>query len=304
MAKKQLLASLLISILALQACSDSPGKAKLDTPISGTISVAIDESLKPLLDAEINVFEQLYPKAHIQPIYTFENSAIKLLLTDSARLAIISRELTAQEDSIVKKQGFKVRHTTIAYDAIAIVQNKENPSDGYSYNQLKEIMGETAKNNGKATQVVFDNAQSGAVRYITDSLLGGKPLNKNCFAVNSNPEVLKYVETHPNAIGIIGVSWISDRDDTMSLSFLKTVKVARVYTHYVDSPGVQPYQAFIAQKQYPLWRKVIIISKEARAGLGSGFTSFVNNDKGQRIILKAGIVPANAPIRLVQIKPD
>lgn len=304
MAKIQIIAGLLITSLWLPACNSNPNKPKLDTPISGTITVAVDESLKPLLDAEINVFEQLYPKTHIIPNYTFETDAIKQLLTDSARLAIISRELTPQEDSIIIKMGYKSKHTTIAYDAIALVLNKNNPNDGYSYTQLRELMGENAGKTDAATQIVFDNAQSGAVRYITDSILGGKPLNKNCFAVNSNPEVLKYVETHPNSIGIIGVSWISDRDDSTSLSFLKTIKVANIYTHYVDSPGLQPYQAYIAQKTYPLWRKVIIISKEARAGLGSGFTSFVNNDKGQRIILKAGIVPANAPIRLYHIKPD
>jgi phosphate transport system substrate-binding protein len=50
-----------------------------------------------------------------------------------------------------------------------------------------------------------------------------------------------------------------------------------------------------------LYRTVYIISREARAGLGSGFTAFVAGDKGQRIILKSGLVPATAPIRIVEI---
>ena len=45
-----------------------------------------------------------------------------------------------------------------------------------------------------------------------------------------------------------------------------------------------------------------MINRETFAGLGSGFISFVAGEKGQRIILKSGIVPAAMPIRLIQIK--
>jgi phosphate transport system substrate-binding protein len=57
----------------------------------------------------------------------------------------------------------------------------------------------------------------------------------------------------------------------------------------------------VALKQYPLRRQVIIISREARTGLGSGFATFVASDKGQRIILKAGMVPAKMPVRIVEV---
>ena len=33
-------------------------------------------------------------------------------------------------------------------------------------------------------------------------------------------EVIKYVKEHPNAIGVIGVNWISDEDDPKVLDFL------------------------------------------------------------------------------------
>jgi phosphate transport system substrate-binding protein len=62
---------------------------------------------------------------------------------------------------------------------------------------------------------------------------------------------------------------------------------------------VQPYQGYLAQGTYPLKREVFIISREARAGLGTGFASFITGDKGQRIILKSGLVPASMPVRIV-----
>jgi len=47
-----------------------------------------------------------------------------------------------------------------------------------------------------------------------------------------------------------------------------------------------------------------MVSRESFSGLGSGFISFVAGEKGQRIILKSGLVPATMPIRLVKVKKE
>jgi phosphate transport system substrate-binding protein len=64
---------------------------------------------------------------------------------------------------------------------------------------------------------------------------------------------------------------------------------------------VKPYQAYIKTKDYPFTRNVFMINRQTRAGLGMGLVSFVAGDKGQLMILKSGLVPAIAPVRLVQI---
>ena len=64
---------------------------------------------------------------------------------------------------------------------------------------------------------------------------------------------------------------------------------------------MKPFQAYVALKQYPLYRKINIINPEGRYGLGTGFASFINSDKGQRIILKSGLVPANVPVRIIKL---
>jgi phosphate transport system substrate-binding protein len=68
-----------------------------------------------------------------------------------------------------------------------------------------------------------------------------------------------------------------------------------------NSEYFKPYQAYIAQKIYPLWREVYIISKEAYTGLGTGLTAFIASERGQRIVLKFGLVPATMPVRLVEL---
>jgi hypothetical protein len=44
-----------------------------------------------------------------------------------------------------------------------------------------------------------------------------------------------------------------------------------------------------------------MINKAKKSGLNSGFVLFMKGDKGQLIIQKSALVPATAPIRLIQI---
>jgi phosphate transport system substrate-binding protein len=127
-----------------------------------------------------------------------------------------------------------------------------------------------------------------------------------CYSANSNPDVITYVENHPEAIGLISVNWISDRDDSVTHDFLKRVKVAAISSE-VFSEGddfYTPHPAYIADKSYPFIREVYAISRETFTGLGRGFIQFVAGDQGQRIILKMGMLPATMPVRLVQIEKE
>jgi phosphate transport system substrate-binding protein len=125
--------------------------------------------------------------------------------------------------------------------------------------------------------------------------------------VSSNPAVIEYVEKNPNSIGIIGMSWISDQDDSLSHGFVNRIRVAELVPAdpaNAEASTMKPYQAYVALKQYPLWRNVEIVNCSGRTGLGTGFASFVASDRGQRIVLKAGMVPATAPVRIVKLNNE
>jgi phosphate transport system substrate-binding protein len=293
------------------ACGNK-SKEVQDTTTSGTITIAADESLFPIIEAEREAFEYIYPKAKLNIIYTNETDAMQLVCNDSARLAIVTRELNVDEKANFDLVKIKPRYTDIAYDAIGVIVNNNNPKNVFTKEQLGAILsGEIQQWNqldkslpAQPIQVVFDSPKSGAIRMLKDSVMNGKALGKNCFAVKSNPEVMKYVSENKNAIGLIGVAWISDQDDSSSVKFTQQIKVCELVPEHpetAEAPAMKPFQAYIALKQYPLWRKVMIVSRETRMGLGTGFASYIASDKGQRIILKSGLVPALAPIRLVEI---
>ena len=66
----------------------------------------------------------------------------------------------------------------------------------------------------------------------------------------------------------------------------------------------KPYQAYLATGDYPLSRSLYVLLNDPRSALPSGFTAFLTSDRGQRIILKSGLVPATQPVRIVNVKDE
>ena len=151
--------------------------------------------------------------------------------------------------------------------------------------------------------IVFDNNSSGNTRFLKEKFLKEKNFPSNCFAVKTNPEVIRYVQDHKEAMGIIAVNWISDIDDSTANNFRKSIKIVALKndTSSENQDYYQPYQAYMALNQYPLIRDVYLINRESRNGLGTGFASFVAGDKGQRLVRLAGLLPATMPVRIIKL---
>lgn len=299
----------LVVSVSLFSCNNGDSSVKReDTPTSGSVNVFIDESYKLLFDTQIFTFESLYKRAEINAFYKPESESLKALINDSCKVIVINRDLTEQEKKQFASKNIFPKSTKIAEDAIALIVHPDNPDTLLSLTQLKAILSGkdtlwkqvNSKASDSKIHVVFDNPQSANARYLSE-LIGDKPLQKNCFAVNSNPDVIEYVTQNKNALGVISVNWISDREDTLSQSFLKKVKVVALAKEDLNQ-FYKPYQAYIKTKDYPLSRDVYMITRQTRSGLGMGFVSFVAGEKGQRIILKSGLIPSTMPVRIIQLK--
>ncbi|OKL41155.1 PstS family phosphate ABC transporter substrate-binding protein [Pontibacter flavimaris] len=299
------------SLLALASCGGDPS-TKLDTPTSGTINISVDESFQPIIESEINTFEGIYKYANVNAAYKPEGQVVKDLLNDSTKIAVLSRELTEEENAVFKKNNRVARVTKIAIDAVALITNRQNPDSLLTMDELKQIFNGEVKSwkslekdspLGDIT-IVFDNNNSSTARYVRDSLIAGNKLPANTFASNSHKALVDYVEENKNALGVIGVNWVSDFDDSTVVGFLNRIKVLGISEDpapVTTEDYYQPYQAYIAQEAYPLRRFLYIISTEGRTGLGTGFASYVASDKGQRLILKSGLVPATMPVRIISL---
>ncbi len=304
----------ILSLFCLTSCQNKPKDGRTDTYSSGVITIAADESFEPIVQEEIDVFEGLYPSASIIPRYVNEVEAVNLLLCDSLRLAITSRRLTQAEMASFHSRKFFPEEIKLATDGLALIVNKNNPDTLISVSAIEKILtGKVSKwkeifpsSKLHNISLVFDNKNSSTVRFAVDSICKGKSLSNNVKALKTNPEVINYVAHNSEAIGVIGVNWLSDKNDSTGLSFTKEVQVMSVSVSNNPTPdnSYKPYQAYLFYGNYPLARSIYVLLNDPRNALPWGFSSFLASDRGQRIILKSGLVPATQPIRVVHVKDE
>jgi phosphate transport system substrate-binding protein len=303
---RRYLAAIVCFIILLAIACGVPGvQTSRDTTTSGYIKIGADEEYKPVTQAEIDIFQSFYSSATIHPVYGSEDSIFGLLMKDSVRLIVANRKLNKAEDTFFHAKQLFPDQYKIATDAIAIIVNNSNPDTLLSIPQLKAIFSgqdSTWKQlNDNATlgsiRVVFDHENSSSTRYIQQNLISGNKFPSYCFTLHSNPDVISYVSKTPNAIGVIGINWMSNGFDTAVVRYLHNVKEVALSKTESKNPGdyFKPWGDNIQTGQYPLTREVYIISREAYTGLGSGFLAFVTSIKGQLVIYRDGLLPIRMP---------
>lgn len=311
-------------LLIIQAsCNTGPKITRTDTETNGVARIVADESFAPIINQEIDVFEALNPEAIIIPFYAGEQEAYDLLLKDSVQLLFGTRELTANELQILKERKQRARTQIFAIDGIALIVNNANTDSLITVNDIRKIMTGEIRSwkelnpNSKLgdIEISFDSPNSSIVRYIKDSICNGQPLGANVKArsanqlsydldsITPNKKVIDFVASNPNALGVVGVNWVSNPNDSLKLSFTNKVQVMAVSrdTKAFRDNSYKPLPYQLALKKYPLRRELYIIITDVQGGLPSGFVKFAAGDQGQRIVLRSGLLPGINPTRLVRI---
>ena len=314
-----------IAALSLLAALSGCGKKASMQP-DPMAKVACDESFENILEQEINVYEYIYPKEDVLAYYLPENACIdSIMAMQGVKCAVTTRPLTEKEVSFLRSKKKIVNQKKIAVDALAIIVNPENPFEILSKKEIAEILsGEVSRWDQVEPcklgeiDVIFDHQGSSTVKFMRDSILNGKAFGPNVSAVKTNPDVFKAVAENKNAMGVIGVSWVSsdmqgreksveelaqavEKSDTTQLAFNSEVKVLKIRGNDVVA-AYKPYQAYIFDGSYPLYRSVYMISTAPGGTIAHRFFSFVTGFQGQKLIQMTGILPATVRPRMVALE--
>lgn len=279
------------------ACNQSKSSKNNETILKGSASIYVDETLTPIIEDQVDVFESKY-EAKIKLISKSESETVNALFKEKSAIAILARNLTNEELKVFDQRKILPKVTLFAKDAIAFISNKNNKDTIIA---LKDVIGfMQGKSVPHIKGLVFDNPNSSTVRYMnTLAGLNGIP-EKGVFSFKTNDEVIKYVSENDGMIGVVGVNWLSQPMPAMQ-KYVDNVNTLSVIGNKSNIPYL-PSQNNIAEGKYPLARDLYIINCQGYSGLGMGFASFVAGDIGQRIILKSGLLPVRIPGRNIQIR--
>jgi len=291
----------LFGMLCLSGCGGAPSSDK-QTILTGKIKVLVDESLAPIVQEQLEVFQHSYVNAEIELVFKPENMVVNDLINDSAEVVVLTRLLRPDELKFFEARGFKPRVSQFATDAVTLITDV---SAGDSTITMDEVIG-TLKGEAGGRPLIFDNANSGTVRFLKDLAGIDTFPEQGVFALNSQSEVIAYVHDHPGTIGVIGLNWLlkPDSNSRKYLTKVRPMSVKNLQGNPGDDDFYLPTQSNLALDLYAMERPVYVINAEPRYGLGMGFAAFLSGERGQRIVLKSGLMPDSLPPRQLIIRKN
>ena len=132
-----LLIGLSLFIGLFPSCGNKPSD---DTYKQQSKYFAADESLSPIINEELDIFNMKNKRDSIYPLYISEQEAVEKLMNQEVLLVFTTRRLTPNEEETLKQMKYRPTCTELAYDALALIVNKANPDTLITVDTFRKIM--------------------------------------------------------------------------------------------------------------------------------------------------------------------
>jgi phosphate transport system substrate-binding protein len=290
---------LFLVLITMLACSKKEKSTAEESIVKGEITVYVDETLTPIVEDQVLIFESRYENTKITIVSKSEAEVLNLLFEGKAKIAILARNLSKKEQQFFEQKKVFPRQTVFAKDAVAFISNKQSNDSLLDLTAVSNLMLEKPTTiNG----LVFDNPNSSTVTALKDKLKISKLPSDNIFSNETNAQVIEFVAKNKGMVGVVGLNWLLQNQ---SEKYLAAGQMKVMAVKDIDKKTyVLPTQNNLAEGTYPLARSLYIINCQSYSGLGMGFASFIAGDVGQRIVLKSGLLPINMPVRKLNIRKE
>jgi len=306
-------ALLLSLVFALSGCLDMKHEgAGNDIPTKGEVVMHFDRSDSFVIEQLIHQFELEYPQAKIIPKYFSHQELLDLLNKGEIKGVFLHRSFTNSDKSVLERQKVKVRSVMVYKSSAALIANRDVESSIKLSDFLLWLTGE----NTLPQESFALYGKGGRFLELADSLAkrSSKSIKRKIIACNSPKMVIEQVKSNKSTLGIVGVNWISDDGDSLSISLKKQVRILgfsdEIHRNAMESNPIgassnlltYPFQSQIADNSYPFIEPVWGYDLQGYSGLVSGFLAFVCSHPGQVLIKKSGLYPALPPHRTIEIQ--
>lgn len=220
--------------------------------------------------------------------FTNKNEGVKFTYNPTGSGAGIVAVLEGRTDIGLSSRALKdselekLNATTVAYDGIVVVVNKDNTVNNLTTEQIKDIF------TGKITSwkelgyedrpIVLIGREAGSgTRDGFESATNSKDMCDYRQELTSTGDVLTTVAQNKNAIGYISFAASSKKVKTLSVN------------------GVEPSEKSIEEGKYTLQRPFVFVTskQQALSDLDKAFVDYVFSPEARELILKIGVVPAS-----------
>ena len=272
--------ALLVSIVGLSfyGCGNSSSEENGSLENSKnkeTISISGSTSVGPLMGKLAESYESKNSNISIEINEVGSSAGIKDAINGVSDIGMSSRELKSEEASLLKA-------TTIAYDGIAIITNKNNPIKNITIDEIKDIYTGKITNwnqiqDGEDSPIVVVSREEGSgTREAFQEIVGYKSeeLISNAMIANATGAVKQMIIGNKNAVGFVSFEYLDDE--------VNVVKVE----------NVEPKAELVQSGEYKISRPFLVVNKEGSLSEeGQRFIDFILSEEGQTMVKNNKAIP-------------
>jgi len=304
----------LVGFTAVGVFASSPPKLDPALPpykavsgVSGSVSSIGSDTLNNLMTFWAETFSKFYPNAKIQIEGKGSSTAPPALISGTAQLGPMSREMKGSEiDAFEKKYGYKPTPIKTSVDALAVFVNKDNPIKCLTIAQVDAIfsksrrqgykedittwgqLGLTGEWAAKSISLYGRNSASGTYGFFKDHTLKNGDYKDAVKEQPGSAAVVQGVTVDRYATGYSGIGYATAGVRAVPLA---EKEGARCYE-------ADPDNAYAGS--YPLSRFLFVYVNKAPGKplvpLTREFVKLILSKEGQGVVVKDGYFPIPASI--------
>jgi phosphate transport system substrate-binding protein len=247
---------------------------------AGNLVIKGSTTVLPIAQKVAEVYMQQNPDVKISISGGGSGNGIKALIDGSTDIADASRFIKNKEVALAVEKGRYPVPFAVAYDCIIPVVHPSNNLKNLSMTQLKKIyMGEIKnwKEVGgpdRPVVVISRDSSSGTYEVWHKKVLEEERVFPGALLQASNGAVVQAVAKNKNAIGYIGLGYLSDEIKALSVN------------------NITGSSETTLNGTYPISRPLYMFTQGWPKGDALNFINFVlNPDKGQKYVAETGYVP-------------
>lgn len=276
----------LVLLLTLSTC-DGCFRGPPPPSLAGTLRLGGSTTVYPLAQAAAGAFQRLHPAVRVEVSQSSTGEGLRAFLDGALDIANATRPPTEKEMLEASRRGKSLYLTVVAYDAVVVLVNAENPMTGLRARDLKGIFFSGAISHWE--QLLAHGEKKGPLHvYHTNSDVSGTaelfehvvmaqhatPYVSGSTEVHPTPDVAARVKSDPDAIAYSPLKWVGPG-----------VKVLPI-------DGVAPREVACLDGSYPFCRRLLFITNGPPSGLAREYVSFVLSVTYQQTIVRQqGFIP-------------
>ncbi len=243
------------------------------------------DTVLPLTQTLSEIYMNKHPEATITVTGGGSGVGISALLDGTTDIAMASRRIKFSEKMKLKQSQHEPCEVVVAYDALAVIVNPENPVKQLTREQLeaifrgkitnwKEVGGEDAK-----IIVYSRETSSGTYEFFKESVLHNKNYMSGVLSMPATGAIIQSVSQTRGAIGYVGLAYLNPMIKALAVSY----DGGKNY--------VYPTVESAVKKEYPVVRPLYYYYDKANEAAVLPFIQYIESAEGQAETLKLGFIP-------------